>query len=69
MSNIILPGNMAANNKYGVDVSEVDPSVILAVLHKRVVGMEKKLQEVITHASNLEVEVGILKEKVTKLEK
>lgn len=69
MSNkIIHPGDATPmGNKYGVDISEVDPSAILAVLHKRIVGAESKIQQLSIHCSNLETEVLGLKQEKTNM--
>ena len=49
-------------------VEEAEPHEILFALHKRVVDTEKLMAAYRNHAKNLELEIGMLKEKVAKLE-
>ena len=49
-------------------VEEAEPHEILFALHKRVVDTEKLMAAYRNHAQNLELEIGMLKERVAKLE-
>ena len=48
-------------------VEEAEPHEILFALHKRVVDTEKLMAAYRNHAKNLELEIGMLKEKVNTL--
>ena len=48
---------------------EAEPHEVLIAIHKRVVDTEKLMIAYRNHAKNLEVEIGMLKERLVKLEK
>jgi hypothetical protein len=63
MSNSILTADqikMAEN---------AEPHEVLFAIHKRVVDTENLMVQYRNHAQNLEVEIGMLKERVEKLER
>jgi|SaaInl7_200m_RNA_FD_contig_21_1044006_length_323_multi_5_in_0_out_0_1 hypothetical protein len=65
---IILPGDMTADgNKWGVNLDEEDPVKILIGMHKRVVHNEKRFESLSNHVSNLQIEIGMLKESFVEL--
>ena len=60
-SNILTPQQVSMAN-------EAEPHEVLLAIHKRVVDTEKLMIQYRNHAQNLEVEIGMLKERVDKLE-
>lgn len=48
---------------------EAEPHEVLIAIHKRIVDTEKLMINYRNHAKNLEVEIGMLKERLVKLEK
>ena len=60
-SNILTPQQVSMANEAG-------PHEVLLAIHKRVVDTEKLMIQYRNHAQNLEVEIGMLKERVDKLE-
>ena len=49
--------------------NSAEPHEILFAIHKRVVDTENLMKSYRTHAQNIEVEIGMLKERILKLEK
>ena len=49
--------------------NEAEPHEVLLAIHKRVVDTEKLMIQYRTHAQNMDVEIGMLKERIEKLEK
>ena len=60
-SNIITPQQVSMAN-------EAEPHEVLLAIHKRVVDTEKLMVQYRTHAQNMDVEIGMLKERLEKLE-
>jgi len=60
-SNILTPQQVSMAN-------EAEPHEVLLAIHKRVVDTEKLMIQYRTHAQNMDVEVGMLKERIEKLE-
>ena len=60
-SNILTPQQVSMAN-------EAEPHEILLAIHKRVVDTEKLMMQYRTHAQNLEVTLGMLQERIEKLE-
>jgi hypothetical protein len=60
-SNILTPQQVSMAN-------EAEPHEVLLAIHKRVVDTEKLMIQYRTHAQNMDVEVGMLKERIDKLE-
>jgi len=60
-SNILTPQQVNMAN-------EAEPHEVLLAIHKRVVDTEKLMIQYRTHAQNMDVEVGMLKERIDKLE-
>jgi|TARA_R110002110_G_scaffold84890_1_gene220626 hypothetical protein len=60
-SNILTPQQVSMAN-------EAEPHEVLLAIHKRVVDTEKLMVQYRTHAQNMDVEVGMLKERIEKLE-
>ena len=60
-SNILTPQQVNMAN-------EAEPHEVLLAIHKRVVDTEKLMIQYRTHAQNMDVEVGMLKERIEKLE-
>ena len=60
-SNILTPQQVSIAN-------EAEPHEVLLAIHKRVVDTEKLMIQYRNHAQNLEVEIGMLKERMEKLE-
>ena len=60
-SNILTPQQVSMAN-------EAEPHEVLLAIHKRVVDTEKLMVQYRTHAQNMDVEVGMLKERIDKLE-
>ena len=48
---------------------DAEPHQVLFAIHKRVVDTEKLMISYRNHAKNLEVEIGMIKERLDKLEK
>ena len=48
--------------------NEAEPHEVLLAIHKRVVDTEKLMIQYRTHAQNMDVEIGMLKERIEKLE-
>ena len=48
--------------------NSAEPHEVLFAIHKRVVDTENLMKAYRNHAKNLELEIGMLKEKVAKLE-
>ena len=48
--------------------NEAEPHEVLLAIHKRVVDTEKLMIQYRTHAQNMDVEIGMLKERLEKLE-
>ena len=61
-SNILTPQQVSMAN-------EAEPHEVLLAIHKRVVDTEKLMIQYRTHAQNLDVEIGMIKERIEKLEK
>ena len=61
-SNILTPQQVSMAN-------EAEPHEVLLAIHKRVVDTEKLMIQYRTHAQNMDVEIGMLKERIEKLEK
>ena len=61
-NNILTPQQVSIAN-------EAEPHEILLAIHKRVVDTEKLMIQYRNHAQNLEVEIGMIKERIEKLEK
>ena len=61
-SNILTPQQVSMAN-------EAEPHEVLLAIHKRVVDTEKLMVQYRTHAQNMDVEIGMLKERLEKLEK
>ena len=60
-SNILTPQQVSVAN-------EAEPHEVLLAIHKRVVDTEKLMIQYRTHAQNMDVEIGMLKERIEKLE-
>ena len=60
-SNILTPQEVSMAN-------EAEPHEVLLAIHKRVVDTEKLMIQYRTHAQNMDVEIGMLKERIEKLE-
>ena len=60
-SNILTPQQVNMAN-------EAEPHEVLLAIHKRVVDTEKLMIQYRTHAQNMDVEIGMLKERLEKLE-
>ena len=60
-SNILTPQQVSMAN-------EAEPHEVLLAIHKRVVDTEKLMIQYRNHAQNIEVEIGMLKERMEKLE-
>ena len=60
-SSILTPQQVSMAN-------EAEPHEVLLAIHKRVVDTEKLMIQYRTHAQNMDVEVGMLKERIEKLE-
>ena len=61
-NNILTPQQVSMAN-------EAEPHEVLLAIHKRVVDTEKLMIQYRTHAQNLDVEIGMIKERIDKLEK
>ena len=61
-NNILTPQQVSMAN-------EAEPHEVLLAIHKRVVDTEKLMIQYRNHAQNLEVEIGMLKERIEMLEK
>ena len=61
-SNILTPQEVSMAN-------EAEPYEVLLAIHKRVVDTEKLMIQYRTHAQNMDVEIGMIKERIEKLEK
>ena len=61
-SNILTPQQVSVAN-------EAEPHEVLLAIHKRVVDTEKLMIQYRTHAQNMDVEIGMIKERIDKLEK
>ena len=61
-SSILTPQQVSMAN-------EAEPHEVLLAIHKRVVDTEKLMIQYRTHAQNMDVEIGMLKERIEKLEK
>ena len=60
-SNILTPQQVSVAN-------EAEPHEVLLAIHKRVVDTEKLMIQYRTHAQNMDVEIGMIKERIEKLE-
>ena len=60
-SNILTPQQVSIAN-------EAEPHEVLLAIHKRVVDTEKLMIQYRTHAQNMDVEIGMIKERMEKLE-
>ena len=60
-NNILTPQQVSMAN-------EAEPHEVLLAIHKRVVDTEKLMIQYRYHAQNLDVEIGMLKERIEKLE-
>ena len=60
-SSILTPQQVSMAN-------EAEPHEVLLAIHKRVVDTEKLMIQYRTHAQNMDVEIGMLKERLEKLE-
>ena len=60
-SSILTPQQVSMAN-------EAEPHEVLLAIHKRVVDTEKLMIQYRTHAQNMDVEIGMLKERIEKLE-
>ena len=61
-SNILTPQQVSIAN-------EAEPHEVLLAIHKRVVDTEKLMIQYRTHAQNMDVEIGMIKERIDKFEK
>ena len=61
-NNILTPQQVSMAN-------EAEPHEVLLAIHKRVVDTEKLMIQYRNHAQNLDVEIGMIKERIEKLEK
>ena len=61
-SNILTPQQVSMAN-------EAEPHEVLFAIHKRVVDTEKLMIQYRTHAQNMDVEIGMIKERIEKLER
>ena len=61
-NNILTPQQVSMAN-------EAEPHEVLLAIHKRVDDTEKLMIKYRTHAQNMDVEIGMLKERLEKLEK
>ena len=61
-NNILTPQQVSMAN-------EAEPHEVLLAIHKRVVDTEKLMIQYRTHAQNMDVEIGMIKERIEKLEK
>ena len=61
-NNILTPQQVSVAN-------EAEPHEVLLAIHKRVVDTEKLMIQYRTHAQNMDVEIGMIKERIEKLEK
>ena len=61
-SSILTPQQVSMAN-------EAEPHEVLLAIHKRVVDTEKLMIQYRTHAQNMDVEIGMIKERIEKLEK
>ena len=61
-NNILTPQQVSMAN-------EAEPHEVLLAIHKRVVDTEKLMIQYRTHAQNMDVEIGMLKERIEMLEK
>ena len=61
-NNILTPQQVSMAN-------EAEPHEVLLAIHKRVVDTEKLMIQYRTHAQNMDVEIGMIKERIDKLEK
>ena len=61
-SNILTPQQVSVAN-------EAEPHEVLLAIHKRVVDTEKLMIQYRTHAQNMDVEIGMIKERIEKLER
>ena len=61
-SDILTPHQISMANN-------TEPHEVLFAIHKRVVDTEKLMIQYRTHAQNMDVEIGMLKERIEKLEK
>ena len=61
-SNILTPQQVSIAN-------EAEPHEVLLAIHKRVVDTEKLMIQYRTHAQNMDVEIGMIKERIDKIEK
>ena len=60
-SNILTPQQVSMAN-------EAEPHEVLLAIHKRMVDTEKLMIQYRTHAQNMDVEIGMLKERIERLE-
>ena len=60
-SSILTPQQVSMAN-------EAEPHEVLLAIHKRVVDTEKLMIQYRNHAQNMDVEIGMLKERLEKLE-
>ena len=60
-SSILTPQQVSMAN-------EAEPHEVLLAIHKRVVDTEKLMIQYRTHAQNMDVEIGMLKERIEKIE-
>ena len=60
-NNILTPQQVSIAN-------EAEPHEVLLAIHKRVVDTEKLMIQYRAHAQNMDVEIGMLKERIEKLE-
>ena len=61
-NNILTPQQVSMAN-------EAEPHEVFLAIHKRVVDTEKLMIQYRTHAQNMDVEIGMLKERIEMLEK
>ena len=64
----MTPTNILTPQQVGM-AHEAEPHEVLLAIHKRVVDTEKLMMGYRNHAKNLEVEIGMIKERLAKLEK
>jgi hypothetical protein len=62
MTNILTPQQVSM-------ADEAEPHEVLYAIHARIVKTEKLMVEYRTFAQNLDVEIGMIKERLVKLEK
>ena len=54
-------------NKYGIDVSELNPAEILAALHKRVVDTENLVKKLVIQLNNFGQDIEMINTKYAEI--